>query len=81
MNSENQSPKDLEIKIFAIWAEILGTSAVTGESHFFELGGDSLAAINMSARVEKLTGIVAPFGIVYNSPFAGQYVCVLLEES
>ena len=44
----------LESAIAGIWREIIGVPAVAVDEDFFELGGDSLAAVRMLAAVEDL---------------------------
>jgi amino acid adenylation domain-containing protein len=44
----------LQTAIANIWKEILGVDDVDGEADFFELGGDSLAAVRMLAAVDDL---------------------------
>jgi amino acid adenylation domain-containing protein len=44
----------LEASITDIWGEILGLGDVASDSDFFELGGDSLAAVRMLAAIEDL---------------------------
>jgi amino acid adenylation domain-containing protein len=39
--------------IAAIWAEILGLERVEEDANFFELGGDSLAAVRMLVAIEE----------------------------
>lgn len=47
---------DTEGRLLSIWAKVLGTKAVTLETHFFAEGGDSLSAIAMMMDVEKSLG-------------------------
>jgi amino acid adenylation domain-containing protein len=44
----------LESAIAEIWCEVIGVPAVAADEDFFELGGDSLAAVRMLAAVEDL---------------------------
>ena len=48
-------PVDLS-RLRALYAEILATDAVTDDSTFVDLGGDSLTYVRMSVRLEKLLG-------------------------
>ncbi|HEX4833476.1 MAG TPA: beta-ketoacyl synthase N-terminal-like domain-containing protein [Trebonia sp.] len=43
-----------------LWAELLGHSALTDESDFFELGGDSLLATHLARRINRELGIKMP---------------------
>lgn len=52
-----EQPGDARIAyLAALWCELLGLDEARAEDNFFDLGGDSLLAINMIARVERDTG-------------------------
>jgi amino acid adenylation domain-containing protein len=52
-----QYPEDyLEKAIWAIWQDLLPGVTIARFDNFFDLGGDSLAAMNMLAQVEKVLG-------------------------
>jgi len=49
------APRDaLEVQLVKLWEEMLHTNPIGTKEDFFELGGNSLLAIRMLARVEKL---------------------------
>ncbi len=41
----------------ALWCELIGVSEAREDDNFFDLGGDSLLAVDMMARVERETGV------------------------
>jgi FkbM family methyltransferase len=51
-----------EQRLAGIWRDIFGISEITVESDFFELGGNSLTAVRLIARVEEAFGqdVLAP---------------------
>lgn len=51
---EPQTPT--EKSLANIWSEIFGRSDITIDSDFFELGGNSLTAVRLIARVEEIFG-------------------------
>jgi SAM-dependent methyltransferase/acyl carrier protein len=58
--------------IAGMWRELLGTDAVGDESDFFDAGGNSLAAIQLAARMSEAFGIpVAPLAIFECPTLAG----------
>ncbi len=51
-------PKDEREKALAsIWREVLGRKEISAMDHFFELGGNSLSATRVVARVQRELGI------------------------
>ncbi|MFG6449091.1 SDR family NAD(P)-dependent oxidoreductase [Roseateles sp. BYS180W] len=48
---------ELEEGLAALWGEFLGIDSIGAEDHFFELGGDSLLAIQLVARLRSLYGV------------------------
>ncbi|MEV4315582.1 phosphopantetheine-binding protein [Actinocrispum sp. NPDC049592] len=64
---------DAERVMAGIWAEALQMGAVGVEENFFELGGDSLAAIDIAARAKSLTGAEIDVADIFDRPtIAGQ---------
>lgn len=63
--------------ITAIWADLLNKEDLSEDADFFALGGDSLVAMRMAARVRKLFGIPVPVRLVFDFPvLADYYACV-----
>jgi amino acid adenylation domain-containing protein len=61
----------LASRIATIWGEVLGLEAVTVEADFFELGGDSLAAVRMLAAVEEAISVPVSFTDFLERPTVG----------
>ena len=40
-----------------MWRDLLGTGAVTADSNFFDLGGESLLFLRMVARLRRVFGV------------------------
>ena len=58
----DDEPSDfLEKEIWSLWRDMLPGTRVGRHDHFFDLGGDSLSAMNMMAQVEKMIG--RPLGL------------------
>ncbi|HVX52009.1 MAG TPA: amino acid adenylation domain-containing protein [Chitinophagaceae bacterium] len=56
---------DDEKMISEIWCELLGHEKISINSNFFELGGDSLTAIKLMARLQKKLDINLPLAILF----------------
>ncbi len=59
--SEATAPRDLlETQVADVWKDLLGVHEVSIDDDFFELGGDSLLAVEMTIRLEKACGVNVP---------------------
>ncbi|MDQ7803464.1 amino acid adenylation domain-containing protein [Amycolatopsis sp. A133] len=67
--TEHVPPRDdLERALADIWAELLDVAAPGVEDDFFGLGGHSLQAVHVLARVQESFGVVVPLGAVLAEP-------------
>jgi len=58
----------VETRLAAIWAEVLDVPVGTRDAHFFELGGNSLNAAQVAARVRAEFGVALPLRTVFAQP-------------
>ena len=65
------SPDDLVGSIASIWSEVLGVQDVGADTDFFELGGDSLAAVRMLAALEEHMSVQVSFVDFLEGPTVG----------
>jgi nonribosomal peptide synthetase DhbF len=63
----------IERRLAAIWAEVLGRSRVGLDDSFFDLGGQSLAAMEIVARVAKSFGVRLPLAAIFEAPTLGAF--------
>jgi amino acid adenylation domain-containing protein len=63
-----QPRTEVEHQIAEIWAEVLGHCAFGMTQNFFEVGGHSLAAMCVMARVADLWGVDIPFDRIFTTP-------------
>ncbi|WP_369959644.1 amino acid adenylation domain-containing protein [Pseudomonas benzenivorans] len=73
-----EAPQSEAERILAgIWSEVLGIAPVGREAHFFELGGDSIVALQVVSRARQ-QGFVLPLKALFDAPLladcAGQLV-------
>ncbi len=54
--TESEPPDHLEKAIWNIWRDILPDTRIGRRDRYSELGGDSLSALQMMARIEKMVG-------------------------
>lgn len=69
------SAEELQLLI-DVWKTILDQDEASIEDHFFEIGGTSLDAMMMSARLKKLLGVQISLTSFFDEPTLG----VLYEE-
>jgi acyl carrier protein len=57
--------------VAAVWRELLGVAAVRDGDNFFDLGGNSLLAVQIAARVQARLGVeVEPADVLLAETFA-----------
>ena len=59
---------ELEADIAQTWCEALGFSSIGVNDSLFELGGDSLTAIQLLGRVRKKFGVALHPAALFNEP-------------
>ncbi len=57
-----------QAQVAAIWAELLGLAAVGVHDDFFALGGHSLMATQVIARVRERCGVTVPLSALFQAP-------------
>ena len=57
----------------AIWAEVLRVDAPDVDDDFFALGGNSLLATQITARVADVLGLEVPLDALFEAPTLGEY--------
>ncbi len=60
-----------ELRIAQIWRDILGRDRIGIEESFFDLGGDSLTAVQMAARVREQYGVALSLRRLFEHPTVG----------
>jgi thioesterase domain-containing protein/aryl carrier-like protein len=63
------APRDeIERRLAAMWQELLGVDTVRLQDAFFDLGGHSLIAVRLFARMRKTWGIDLPLATLFRAP-------------
>ncbi|MEU5213679.1 non-ribosomal peptide synthetase [Streptomyces sp. NPDC020742] len=65
---ENAPEGEVETLIAAVWSEVLGRAHVRADDDFFAMGGHSLIALRVVARLKKQFGIAMSTREVYRHP-------------
>lgn len=69
----------IEARLGAIWKDLLGIESVQTSDDFFELGGDSLLALDLHTRMEAQFGRVPAVRDLISAPTLGAMVQLLRE--
>ncbi|MEV5505572.1 non-ribosomal peptide synthetase [Streptomyces orinoci] len=59
---------DTEHRLRTLWQDVLGTAPVSTDTPFLELGGDSLSAMTVLARVEAEWAVRLPPAALFDAP-------------
>ena len=68
VNPESLVMTQAEKKIYKIWSEVLKTKDILPEDNFFEIGGNSLLALNVHSKIESEFNIKFHFNVFFNDP-------------
>ncbi len=68
-------------RLSAIWTEILGVSNVGADDDFFALGGHSLNAVRMFARIRKDFGVALPLASLFQASRLGDLAALVRAEA
>jgi acyl carrier protein len=71
----------LQKDIAAIWGDVLGIDNIYISDNFFDLGGHSLMAVKLFARIKSKTGIDLPLATLFGSPTLRDLVTEIELES
>ncbi|HWL42384.1 MAG TPA: SDR family oxidoreductase [Ilumatobacter sp.] len=58
----------LETALIAIWGDLLGSDAISIDDDFFDLGGHSLIAIRLMARIQAEVGVRLQLSTIFDAP-------------
>jgi amino acid adenylation domain-containing protein len=70
----------VELRLTAIWEEVLRVRPIGAEDNFFDLGGHSLAAARLALGVEKAFGRRLPIMTVFEAPTIEKMAAILRQE-
>lgn len=71
---------DVETAIARLWSEVLGGERIGVDDDFFELGGNSLIAVQLIALIRKELGVRLPMRSLFEEPTVAG-VTSLIEQA
>lgn len=73
-------PRQAGLTILNVWRDLLPAVDIELDSNFFTAGGDSLLAMRMLARVERIYGVSIPLPVFIKNPVLGDFAAALLAD-
>ncbi|WP_255481709.1 non-ribosomal peptide synthetase, partial [Rhodanobacter sp. ANJX3] len=80
MDASDTAPRGpLETRLAAIWCDVLGVDAVSRESHFFELGGNSILSVRVVERLRK-SGLTLELRSIFAHPVLHELAALIVAR-
>ncbi|AOS61842.1 phosphopantetheine-binding protein [Actinoalloteichus hymeniacidonis] len=79
-DSETRSAEVATV-VASVWCELFGVPRVDADADFFALGGHSMLAVRMAARLRSELGLRVPVRTILENPTAGGLSRVLAEAT
>jgi phthiocerol/phenolphthiocerol synthesis type-I polyketide synthase E len=70
-----------EAMVAGIWSSVLGVTTVRAESDFFDLGGNSLVAVQLIAQIREATGVRLPMRAIFETPTVAEMAATITGMS
>lgn len=72
---------EIERTLAAFWSELLGISKIGVEDNFFDLGGHSLIAVRLFAKVKAAFSVDFPISILFEAPTIRKCAEIIAEKT
>ena len=63
---ERSAPEDVKAEVAGAWCKVLGYDRISRDADFFDLGGDSISAMEINNILSKIYGIDIPIDTVFS---------------
>jgi phthiocerol/phenolphthiocerol synthesis type-I polyketide synthase E len=68
-------------RLSRIWQEMLGLESIGPDQNYFDLGGDSILAVQLFIRIEQEFGVKLPLATLFDTPTIRELAHVLQRET
>jgi tyrocidine synthetase-3 len=72
---------EIEKKLAELWAEILGHASIGIDDNFFQLGGHSLKAAILAAKIHKVFDVIVPLAEIFKTPRIDELAKYIKDKS
>lgn len=72
---------EVERQATQIWRDVLGARPGQDDATFFELSGQSIAAVRITARVEDEIGVLIDVGDLFEDPDLPAFVALVVDQA
>ncbi|WP_299601316.1 type I polyketide synthase [uncultured Tateyamaria sp.] len=81
LDSEYVEPEGaIETTLAGFWAELLGVDQIGAEDSFFDLGGHSLIAVRLFAKIRKTYSVDFPISVLFEAPTIRKVAALIAER-
>ena len=70
----------LELQLIKIWESVLGVSPLSADATFFDLGGDSLLAVQLFNQMQQQLNCTLPLSALFQAPTVRQFAALLSQN-
>ena len=64
-----------------IWENLLGVQPIEPDQNYFDLGGDSILAVQMFAQIDKVFQVKLPVATLFEAPTIGELTQIVSREA
>src|SRR5947207_14848998 len=72
---------DTTVQLTRIWQELLGVEPIGANQNYFDLGGDSILAVQLFAHIEKVFQIKLPVATLFEAPTIEELARIIRRET
>src|SRR5437879_3416681 len=72
---------DTTAQLTRIWQELLGVEPIAIDQNYFDLGGDSILAVQLFAHIQKVFQIKLPVATLFEAPTIEELARILRRET
>jgi acyl carrier protein len=80
-NASGFDRAEIERQVTEIWRDVLGARSDQDDATFFELSGQSIAAVRITARVEDEVGVLVDIGDLFEDPDLPEFVALVVSKA